>query len=178
MNRRGFTIVELIIVMAIMGILLVLGVVNLRGSQASARDDERRTDVESIGIQLDIFYKNGTTGSTITGRYPSTGLVGNAITVNLRDADTKAFMAPGAADLNSSFVAATNNTQSVTGVAPSPEINRYVYQPLQQDGTLCTSSPANQMCQKYNIYYKRENAAISPQCPSPGYACMVTSKNQ
>ena len=53
MLRRGFTIVELIITITIMGILLVLAVVNVSGTQAQARDDERKADVESISLNLE-----------------------------------------------------------------------------------------------------------------------------
>ena len=55
MKRRGFTIVELIIVITIMGTLLILGVVNLRGSQANSRDAERRTDIETIATHMETF---------------------------------------------------------------------------------------------------------------------------
>jgi len=75
MKRRGFTIIELIIVVTIMGILLTIGVVNLRGSQANGRDAERKVDVDTIALHLETYYTSGidntsipfsATGGTIT----------------------------------------------------------------------------------------------------------------
>jgi len=75
MNRRGFTIVELIIVITIMGILITLGVVNLRSAQANGRDTERKTDIDTIAQHLEVYFTSGTdssatqfaaTGGTIT----------------------------------------------------------------------------------------------------------------
>lgn len=171
MYRRGFTVVELIIVITIMGILLVLGVVNLRGSQISARDAERKADVEAIALHLESFYTNGRDGSTTLGRYPSTGLVtspaATSIQTNLRDIDLKSVMAPGITDPANTLIIATNTTQTTAGILPQPTIDQYIYQPLQQDGTLCTSGA--QMCQKYNLYYRLE---------TDNTVYMVTSKNQ
>jgi prepilin-type N-terminal cleavage/methylation domain-containing protein len=166
MNRRGFTIVELLIVIAIMGVLLVLGVVNLRGTQISARDKERSTDIESIGLNLENFYKSGTDGSTSVGRYPSTALIGTEETM-LRDVDTDILSVPGAS--SSSLVAATNNLQSVATIAPLPAStnDKYVYQPLQPDGSLCINE--TQDCRKFNLYYWVES--------TPAVAT-ITSKNQ
>lgn len=179
MYRRGFTIVELVIVVTIMAILLVLGVVNLRSAQASARDDERRTDIENLSLHLEIFYRSGIEGSANTGRYPSDGLVdygASFITENLRDLDLKSVMAPGVTDPLVTLKMANNNTQTTAGVSPQPSTSEYIYQSLQQDGTLCTETL--QMCSKFNLYYRLEVAAISPDCPAPGFVCMVTSKNQ
>lgn len=171
MNRRGFTIVELIIVVAILGILLVLGVVNLRGSQASARDAERKGDIEAIAIHLESFYVSGRDGSTTLGRYPSTELANSpaaaSIQLNLRDIDLKSVMAPGITDPADTLIIATNTTQTTTGILPQPTIDQYIYQPLQQDGSLCTSEA--QMCQKFNLYYRLE---------ADNTVYMVTSKNQ
>ncbi len=66
MRRRGFTIVELVIVITIMAILLTLGVVNLRSAQANARDTERKTDIESIAQHLETYYTSGTDSSTVS----------------------------------------------------------------------------------------------------------------
>ncbi len=178
MHRRGFTIVELIIVITIMGILLVLGVVNLRGSQASARDAERKADIEALALSLESFYRNGRDGSTTLGRYSSTGLAASVSSIqqNLRDIDLKSVMAPGIDDPLDTLKMATNNNQTTTGITPSPTIDQYVYQPLQQDGSLCTSG--SQMCQKFNLFYRLEVANISEACPTPGFVCKVTSKNQ
>ena len=168
MNRRAFTIVELLIVIALMGILLTLSVVNLRSTQVSARDTERKTDIDNIAMQLEIYYRSGTDGSSVLGRYPSTGLVGSTnIQANLRDADLKSFTPPGAASADTGFVAATNNIQTPAGVTPQPTTTTYVYQPLQQDETLC--SLGSQMCTKFNLYYKLE---------TDGQVYMKTSKNQ
>lgn len=59
MNRRGFTIIELVIVITIMGILMTLGVVNLRSSQANSRDTERRLDIDTIAQHLESYYSSG-----------------------------------------------------------------------------------------------------------------------
>lgn len=64
MIRRGFTIVELIITITIMSILLTLAVVNVNTTQMNARDDERKTDVQTIGSYLDSFYSSGFTSGT------------------------------------------------------------------------------------------------------------------
>ena len=75
MKRRGFTIVELLVVITIMGALLILNVVNLRGSQISARDAERKVDIESIAANLETFYVAGSDTTQTVGRYPSTMLI-------------------------------------------------------------------------------------------------------
>jgi len=119
MNRRGFTIVELIIAISIMAVLLVLGVVNLRGTQVQARDDERKADIQTLTQNLESFYSNGNVAFNQTvGQYPSNGLLDNirycktpavplndaqctntavpgAITKMLPDLDLKAVVAPG-----------------------------------------------------------------------------------
>ncbi len=169
MTRRGFTTIELIITVAIMGILLVLAFVNLTASQARARDEERKTDVESTSQHLESFYK-GRDGDAQIGRYPSTLLTGQGdgfIRSILPNIDIKSMIAPGASSTDESFIPATNSSQSTSGVAPQPTVSQYVYQPLQANGALCTLG--NQECRRFNIYYRLE---------SDGVVYMVTSKNQ
>ena len=164
MDRRGFTIVELAVVITIMGILLVLGVVNLDAAQANARDSERKTDIETIAMHLETFYTFGTDASTTTGSYPSTSIIGQEKTF-LRDINPKSLATPGAS--SSSLIAATNNLQTAADIAPQPTISQYVYQPIQSDGTLCTLD--EQECRKFNLYYRLE---------ADNTVYIVTSKNQ
>ncbi len=168
MYRRGFSIVELLIVITIMGILLTLAVVNMHGAQVNARDAERKGDIESIALNLEAFYRVGIDGTTVFGRYPSTGLAGSASSIAgaLKDADLKSFTPPGASGPDTGFLAATNTIQTTTGILPQPTLSTYVYQPLQQNGTLCTTLV---YCQKFNLYYMLE---------ADNMVYMVTSKNQ
>lgn len=173
MNRRGFTIVELLIVLTIMGILLTLGVANLRGTQVNARDSERKTDVETIALHLETYYQSGSDTVSSPGDYPSTVLTTSGtpyIQQVLRDIDINSLMAPGITDPAQTFIKATNTTQTTAGVLPQPTVDQYVYQPLQLNGStwsLCTLEA--QECRKFNIYYRLE-ADNSIQ--------LVTSKNQ
>lgn len=75
MMKRGFTIVELIITITIMGILLTLAVVSVNSTQLQARDAERKTDVESVQAYLESYYTTGLSAATSIPRI--TNLVTN-----------------------------------------------------------------------------------------------------
>jgi prepilin-type N-terminal cleavage/methylation domain-containing protein len=170
MKHYGFTIVELLIVITIMGVLLILNVADLGGSQVSARDSERRTDVETIALFLDTYFTSGSLAATTVGQYPSTvWSSGTAVYMQqaLGDINVQSITAPGITDPTLTLKSATNSTQTTAGVTPQPEISQYVYQPIKSDGTLCTLE--TQECRKFNLYYKLE---------SNDTIYMVTSKNQ
>ncbi len=81
-TRRGFTVVELVVVMVIMAILLALVMAGISPYQASLRDKERTADVEAIARGLEQRYaqgnpkvkstsSGGTINYTAAGGYPS-----------------------------------------------------------------------------------------------------------
>jgi len=57
--NRGFTVVEVLITLVIIGILLGLGTVGLRSSLANGRDAERKSDIETIARGLEQRYNQG-----------------------------------------------------------------------------------------------------------------------
>jgi len=147
----GFTLIELLVTITVMVVLLTFSVVLLRNNQASARDEERKTDVSNIAQQLENYYSSGTNSATATGSYPPTQLVDTEAEVKsaLRDLDPRSLRAPDVADASAmSFTVATNAS------TPSPAINTYVYQPLKADGTLCQTS--SDECTKFSIFYTLE----------------------
>ena len=174
MTRRGFTIVELIITITIMGILLTLAVVNVNSTQIQARDTERKVDIESIANALEGYYLTGADGSVNLGRYPSTALADNVSTLNsnLRDIDLKSFTAPGVDDPMTTFIASTNtgnakSIQTTAGVLPQPTKDQYVYQAIKTDGSICGAGVVD--CRKFNLFYRLEG---------DNTVYKVTSKNQ
>lgn len=62
--RRGFTLVELIVVVTIIGILISIVSVNVLDSRASARDAKRAADLDQVHFALKSFHG-------LYGRYPS-----------------------------------------------------------------------------------------------------------
>lgn len=165
MNKRGFTIIELVVVIAIMGTLITLGVVNMRESQINARDAERRIDMESLAVHLEIYYTSGSTASTTTGEYPSIiEFIGNENTL-LRDLSPSLLATPGFT--TSKLVAATNNIQTAADITPSSTIDNYIYQPIATDGSLCAIE--SQECRKFVLYYTQEY---------DGTTYLIQSKNQ
>lgn len=156
--RAGFTIVEVIIVIAILGILLTLAVVNLSGQQASARDEERKVDVATIASNLEVFYTSGS-DSLPAGSYPGTDQLTNesSVLAALRDLDPAGLKAPGYSGPGISFIPATNAVQTTVGVLPQPTPSQYVYQPI-VNNILCTATTTK--CRLFNIYYKSEVSGI------------------
>lgn len=62
--KKGFTLVELLVVMAIISILATLIVGGFRSSQMRGRDGGRKSDLKQISNALELFYND-------YGKYPA-----------------------------------------------------------------------------------------------------------
>lgn len=56
--KKGFTLVELLVVMAIMGILVILVAGGFRTSQMRGRDAQRKSDLKQIATALEAFIND------------------------------------------------------------------------------------------------------------------------
>ncbi|MBP6880712.1 prepilin-type N-terminal cleavage/methylation domain-containing protein [Candidatus Saccharibacteria bacterium] len=68
-NNKGFTIIELLIVIVVIGILAALVLTAYGNIQQRARDTEGQTDIAEISKQLELQYIND---GTFKGSYPPT----------------------------------------------------------------------------------------------------------
>ena len=55
-SKKSFTIVELLVVMAVIGVLLALSVFGIQAIQKSQRETQRITDLKNIQGQLQAYY--------------------------------------------------------------------------------------------------------------------------
>lgn len=124
-KQQGFTIVELLIVIVVIGILAALVITTFTGIQRKARDTERQTDIKALHGQLEAYYAQ-------YGYYPG---LGELNTTTLAGLDGDALTAP-------------NSTTAVD--AATPTTAKYQYAPTQADGTsACTTALEN--CATYDL---------------------------
>jgi len=62
-NPSGFTLVELLVVISILGILATIALTSFRSSQARGRDAERKSDLKQLSSSLELYYSD-------YGKYP------------------------------------------------------------------------------------------------------------
>ena len=62
-NKKGFTIIELLVVISIIGLLSTISVVSLNGARIKSRDAKRVSDVDNIKKAIELYYDD-------KGEYP------------------------------------------------------------------------------------------------------------
>lgn len=61
---KGFTLIEMLVVISIIGILATLVAANLNSARSRARDTQRKSDIKNISTALRLYYND-------IGRYPA-----------------------------------------------------------------------------------------------------------
>ena len=116
-KSKGFTIVELLIVIVVIGILATLVIVTFSGIQQRARDTQRQTDINAIQGHLEAYYAS-------TGTYPTLAMLNDTA---FRAKYMKGLPADALVDPSGNTIAATLGT------------NGYQYVPL-AGGAACPAA--------------------------------------
>lgn len=139
-KQQGFTIVELLIVIVVIGILAALVITTFTGIQQKARDTERTTDIKAIHGQVEAYYAQN-------GSYPGLAELNSASwrSTNMKGLDAEALKDPKF-QTGLSCKDGSNNPQ----LASSPSTGCYGYAVFQTDGsTACTTAAGD--CAKYTL---------------------------
>ena len=129
-EQRGFTIVELLIVIVVIGILAGLVITTFTGIQQKARNTERQTDVKALYGQVEAYYAQN-------GKYPTY--------VNLNDSTWRGSNMKG---LDPEAVRDPTNTSY--SLVTSPAANSYAYAVFAADGTTTCDNTATD-CAVYTL---------------------------
>jgi prepilin-type N-terminal cleavage/methylation domain-containing protein len=128
-NQSGFTILELVAVIVIIGILLVLIIITHSGVQRSERDTERQRDIKALHLELTAYY-------TLNNRYPTLSDVndGNWRSTNMKGLDNDVLQDPTSID---------------TTLTDKPDKNVYAYKVTSTKGTSCDNQKTP--CTQYTL---------------------------
>jgi len=135
-NRQsGFTIVELLIVIVVIGILAALVITTYSGIQQKARDTKRQTDIRAQYSMLEAYYaQNG-------GGYPVLVDLNSATwrSTNMKGLDAAALCDP------------SNATQTNCSDVGAPAAKSYAYQTWDSDGSTACTGATGTTCAKYTL---------------------------
>jgi general secretion pathway protein G len=131
LNNKGFTIVELLIVIVVIGILALLVITTYSGIQAKARNSKRQTDIQSVQTQLEAFFSQN-------GYYPSLADMNSSswLDTNMKSLDQNALIDP------------SNPSDSKT-LASTPTAKQYSYAVTNSSGSSCETDDTT--CAKYTL---------------------------
>ncbi len=142
--QKGFTIVELLIVIVVIGILAALVLNTFSGVQARARDTERQTDVNSVATQLEVYYNDNGFYPTLANLQSDTW-----VQANLKGLDINALRAPGIA--TNSFGGAAASTKDQYGYVATP--------------ASCDNASSTTNCTKFTLSYFKESLSSGETNP-------------
>ena len=113
-KSKGFTIVELLIVIVVIGILATLVIVTFTGIKEKARDSKRKNDINAIAAALETYNSDKNT-------YPTRAHLNDAdwVKLNMKGFKSDALMVPKAKTLALVDGATASDTQYAYTVTPA-----------------------------------------------------------
>ncbi len=144
-KNRGFTLVELLVVISIIAILSIVGIVSYTNFLKSSRDAKRQSDLKLIQSALEDYHADLLVYPKVSG-----GLVLSS-TVTL-DSDI------GRGSIQAPATKKTYLNNIPKDLIPSP-YPAYCYRSTLSNGSDCdnSDSSSDHRCAKYTLYAKLEN---------------------
>lgn len=126
-KQEGFTIVELLIVIIVIGILAGLVIATFTGIQQKARNTERQTDIKTLHGQVEAYFAQN-------GKYPTLANMNDTAwrSTNMKGLDPDALKDP-------------RGTAQTLVAAPGADV--YAYAVVGSDDAACDNSTND--CMKY-----------------------------
>lgn len=123
MNQKGFTIIELLVVIVIIGILVALTLPNLFAAQARGRDTDRKNELKNVQQKLESYFNdNGAYPADFAAAQADAGVTADETTGPRSDAYTYT------SDTNTYTLSATmenaNDPDSTGGVYTLNSVNQ------------------------------------------------------
>lgn len=155
MQRKGFTLVELLVAVGIIGVLASVSVVSLNSVRQKGRDAKRISEVKQMQNALEAYYASN-------GSYPL-----SVENLKLGEATSAALCPPNvgkqdgfqAAGCANAYMVTLNRDPSMglaTGLVAPNDKYEYIYNPRQVDGTtLCEAAP----CPSYDVSFVLESGS-------------------
>ena len=139
---QGFTIVELLIVIVVIGILALLVITTYAGIQSKARNSKRQTDLKSLQTQIEAFFSQN-------GYYPSNTDLNSASwrTTNMKSLDANALVDP------SSTSSTCSGSTQTTCLADNNtgQAKQYSYYPQDSSGSSSNCETTDTTCSQYTL---------------------------
>jgi prepilin-type N-terminal cleavage/methylation domain-containing protein len=141
-KQQGFTIVELLIVIVVIGILAALVITTFTGIQQKARDTERQTDIKALQGQVEAYYAQ-------KGNYPTRTNVNDSAwrSTNMKGLDAEAIKDP------------KNPTGTTPALAAAVSATQYRYDVLNASDTSCEADETT--CVKYTLEADMEQSGVA-----------------
>jgi type IV pilus assembly protein PilA len=132
-KQQGFTIVELLIVIVVIGILAALVITTFTGIQQKARDTERTTDIKALHGQIEAFYAQNGFYPDLTSMNDTAN--GGFLATNMKGLDKEALKDP------------KGSSQALAATASATQ---YGYAVFKSDGTSACTQAAKD-CAVYTL---------------------------
>ncbi len=145
-NQRGFTFIELLATITIIGLLATIGTVSYEGARKYARDIKRISDMNAVQTALELYFDSHLS-------YPYDGGPGSAGVI---------LGTQGKSLSDDGFTAIAQGLLYLLNVPANPEPNGipYIYRSVNADGSDCDKAP----CPRYEIIFATEGeiAGLKP----------------